>query len=53
VRKADVDEEKKESHLQGLKVQLAAADTSEAEELQVEIEQLEARIEELTSCKSE
>jgi len=52
VRKADVDEEEKESRLQGLKDQLAAADTSEAEELQAEIEELEARIEELTSFKS-
>ena len=52
VRKADVDEERKESRLQGLKDQLAAADTTEAKELQTEIEQLEARIEELTSFKS-
>ena len=52
VRKADVDEERKESRLQGLKDQLAAADTQEAEELQAEIEELEARIEELTSFKS-
>ena len=52
VRKADVDEERKESRLQGLKDQLATADTSEAQELQAEIEELEARIEELTSFKS-
>ncbi len=52
VRKADVDEERKESRLQGLKDQLAAADTTEAKQLQTEIEQLEARIEELTSFKS-
>ena len=52
VRKADVDKERKESRLQGLKDQLAAADTHEAQELQTEIEQLEARIDELTSFKS-
>jgi len=52
VRKADVDEEQKQSRLQGLKDQLAAADSTEAEELQAEIEDLEARIDELTSFKS-
>ena len=49
VRKADVDEAEKQSRLQGLKDQLAATDTSEAKDLQAEIEALEARIEELTS----
>jgi hypothetical protein len=52
VRKAEVDEEVKESRLQGLKDRLAAAESEDAEELQQEIEELEARIEELTSFKS-
>jgi len=52
VRKADVDEEWKESRHQGLKDHLAAVDSTETTELQQEIEDLEARIEELTSFKS-
>ena len=52
VRKADVDEERKESRLQGLKDQLAAADNPETDQLQREIEDLEARIDELTSFSS-
>lgn len=52
VRKADVDEERKESRLQGLKDQLAAVDEPQTEELQEEIEDLEARIDELTSFSS-
>jgi len=52
VRKADVDEERKESRLQGLKDQLAAVDEPQTEELQREIEELEARIDELTSFRS-
>jgi len=52
VRKADVDEEVKESRLQGLKDQLAAAESPETDELQQEIEELEARIDELTSFTS-
>ena len=52
VRKADVDEEVKETRLQGLKDRLAAAESDETDELQREIEELEARIEELTSFKS-
>ena len=52
VRKAEVDEEVKETRLQGLKDRLAAADSEETEALQQEIEELEARIEELTSFKS-
>jgi hypothetical protein len=52
VRKADVDEDQKETRLQGLKDQLAAAEGEEAEELRDEIEELEARIEELTEFKS-
>jgi len=52
VRKAEVDEERKETRLQGLKDQLAVAEGDEAEELREEIEELEARIEELTEFKS-
>lgn len=52
VRKAEVDEERKETRLQGLKDQLAAADGDEAGELRDEIEALESRIEELTEFKS-
>jgi len=52
VRKAEVDEEVKASRLQGLKDRLAAAESEETGELQREIEELEARIEELTSFRS-
>jgi hypothetical protein len=52
VRKAEVDEERKETRLQGLKDQLAAAEGDEAEELREENEELEDRIEELTEFKS-
>jgi type II secretory pathway component PulK len=54
VRKADVDEETKETRLQGLKDRLAASDAEdeEVEQLQDEIAELEDRIEELTSFKS-
>ncbi|WP_302081029.1 hypothetical protein [Salinibaculum rarum] len=52
VRKAEVDEERKETRLQGLKDRLAAAEGDEAEELREEIEDLEDRIEELTEFKS-
>lgn len=52
VRKAEVDEERKETRLQGLKDQLAAAESDEAEALREEIEDLEGRIEELTEFKS-
>lgn len=48
VRKADVDEEHKETRLQGLKDQLATSDDPEAAELREEIDELEARIEDLT-----
>jgi hypothetical protein len=51
VRKAEVDEETKETRLQGLKDQLAATD-EDTEELQAEIEELEQRIEDLTSFES-
>jgi hypothetical protein len=52
VRKAEVDEQRKETRLQGLKDQLAAADGDEAEDLREEIEDLEDRIEKLTEFKS-
>ncbi len=52
VRKAEVDEQRKETRLQGLKDQLAAADGEAVEELRNEIEELESRIEELTEFKS-
>ena len=55
VRKAEVDEARKETRLQGLKDRLAAADTEEAgeaEELRQEIEDLEDRIDELTSFRT-
>jgi hypothetical protein len=51
VRKAEVDEEEKETRLQGLKDQLAATD-EDTEELQQEIEALEQRIDDLTSFDS-
>ncbi len=52
VRKAEVDEEVKETRLQGLKEQLAATEGEEAEELRKEIEDLEGRIDELTSFRT-
>jgi len=52
VRKADVDEEQKETRLQGLKDQLAATEGEEADELREEIEELEDRIAELTEFRS-
>ena len=52
VRKAEVDEELKESQLQGLKEQLAMSDDPETDELRGEIEDLEERIEELTEFRS-
>ena len=52
VRKAEVDQERKETRLQGLKDQLAATEGDEAKELRKEIEELEGRIEELTEFKS-
>jgi uncharacterized protein involved in exopolysaccharide biosynthesis len=52
VRKAEVDEDVKESRLQGLKDRLAASENKEADELREEIEELEDRIEELTQFKS-
>jgi len=52
VRKAEVNEEEKETRLQGLKDRLAATEGSEAEELREEIEELEGRINDLTSFRS-
>jgi hypothetical protein len=52
VRKADVDEAVKETRLQGLKDQLAATEGDEAAELREEVEELEDRIDELTSFKT-
>ena len=48
VRKAEVDEERKETRLQGLKDRLAVSDDPEAEVLRQEVDRLEARIEDLT-----
>jgi len=52
VRKAEVDEDVKESHLQGLKDRLATTEDEQAEELRQEIENLESRIDDLTSFKT-
>jgi hypothetical protein len=49
VRKAEVDEEIKESRLQGLKDRLAASSDAESDDLREEIEALEERIDDLTS----
>ena len=48
VRKAEVDEERKETRLQGLKDRLAVSDDPEADVLRQEIGRLEQEIEELT-----
>jgi hypothetical protein len=49
VRKAEVDEEVKESRLQGLKDRLAASEEDGTDDLRREIEELEDRIDDLTS----
>ncbi|MFQ3284188.1 MAG: hypothetical protein ACI9TI_001232 [Natronomonas sp.] len=49
VRKAEVDDDVKESRLQGLKDRLAASDDAESDDLRQEIEALEERIDDLTS----
>jgi hypothetical protein len=49
VRKAEVDEDIKESRLQGLKDRLAASSDAESDELRQEIEALKERIDDLTS----
>lgn len=51
VRKADIDEDRKETRLQGLKDQLALSDDPDAGELRQEVDDLEQRIEELTEFK--
>ena len=48
VRKAEVDEERKETRLQGLKDRLAVSDDPEAEVLRQEVDRLEAEIDDLT-----
>jgi len=52
VRKADVDEDEKETRLQGLKDRLAETEGEEADELREEIEELEERIATLTEFRS-
>ena len=52
VRKADVDEDEKETRLQGLKDRLAETEGEEADELREEINELEERISELTEFRS-
>ena len=52
VRKAEVDDDAKESRLQGLKDRLATSDDDEAEQLRDEIEDLEQRIDDLTSFRT-
>mgnify|MGYP000583098917 CR=1 FL=1 len=52
VRKAEIDEEVKESRLQGLKDRLADSEDDETEKLRAEIEELEQRIDELTSFRT-
>jgi hypothetical protein len=49
VRKAQVDEDVKESRLQGLKDRLTASEEAETDDLRREIEELEDRIDDLTS----
>ena len=48
VRKAEVDTERKETRLQGLKDRLAVSDDPEAEVLRQEVDRLEQEIEDLT-----
>jgi len=52
VRKAEVDEDVKESRLQGLKDRLAASEGEEVDRLRDEIEDLEERIDDLTSFRT-
>ena len=52
VRKAEVDDEEKETRLQGLKDRLAETGDEEANQLRQEIEALEDRISELTEFRS-
>jgi hypothetical protein len=48
IRKAEVDKERKETRLQGLKDRLAVSDDPEADVLRQEVERLEQEIEDLT-----
>ena len=48
VRKAEIDEERKETRLQGLKDRLAVSDDPEAKLLRQEVDRLETEIEALT-----
>jgi len=52
VRKAEVDEDVKESRLQGLKDRLAASEDDGATQIRAEIEELEQRIDDLTSFRT-
>ena len=52
VCKAEVDEDVKESRLQGLKDRLAASEDDKANQLRAEIEELEQRIDDLTSFRT-
>jgi len=52
VRKAEVNEDVKESRLSGLKDRLAGSEDEEAEKLRREIEELEDRIDDLTSFRT-
>lgn len=52
VRKAEMDEDRKETRLQGLKDQLVASDADDTDQLRDEVEELESRIEKLTEFKS-
>jgi len=52
VRKAEVDEDVKESRLQGLKDRLAASEDDEANQLQTEIEELESSVSTTTSFRT-
>jgi hypothetical protein len=52
VRKAEVNEDVKETRLQELKDRLAATESADTEELHQEIEDLEQRIDDLTSFRT-
>lgn len=52
VDRGRVDEQRKQTRLQGLKDRLAAAEGEETEALRAEVEELEARIDELTEFRS-
>jgi len=52
VRKAEVDEDRKETRLQGLKDQLVATDADDADQLRDEVEKLESRSEDVTEFSS-